>query len=199
MMKRVPWLDSRHTTAGGRSRPACLRAVVVFAGFFRPDGFCANLHIRRDDLTTSGVTCQAPLSGESCCGGVDVQYGFIERLRELVDYVGGQKELERVSGVDQTTISAWLKRAKNPKFQTVKKIGDATGFCAEWLYLGTGPKRLADDAARAAEATSIDAGLLAEIIEHVENALAMRREEYRMQPHDKARVIALEHPSVSGL
>ena len=75
-----------------------------------------------------------------------MQYGFIERLREVVDHVGGQKELERLSGVDQTTISAWLKRAKNPKFQTVEKIADATGFCAEWLYLGRGPKR-AEDAA----------------------------------------------------
>ena len=122
-----------------------------------------------------------------------MQYGFIERLRELVDYVGGQKELERVSGVDQTTISAWLKRAKNPKFQTVKRIGDATGFCAEWLYLGTGPKRLADDAAKSTESPSIDTELLAEIIEHVESALAMRREEYRMQPRDKSLVIALAY------
>jgi transcriptional regulator with XRE-family HTH domain len=118
-----------------------------------------------------------------------VQYGFIERLREVVDHVGGQKELERVSGVDQTTISAWLKRAKNPKFQTVKKIADATGFCAEWLYLGRAPKRLEEESGSTMEPTSIDLELLAQIIDHVESALALRGDGYRMKPKDKARVV----------
>ncbi|HJU10760.1 MAG TPA: helix-turn-helix transcriptional regulator [Candidatus Binataceae bacterium] len=118
-----------------------------------------------------------------------MQYGFIDRLREVVHHTGGQKELERISGVDQTTISAWLKRVKNPKFQTVKKIADATGFCAEWLYLGTGPKRLDDEASSAPEA-SLDVELLAQIIEHVESALALRGEQHPMKPRDKARVVA---------
>jgi transcriptional regulator with XRE-family HTH domain len=119
-----------------------------------------------------------------------VQYSFIERLREVVGHVGGQKELERVSGVDQTTISAWLKRAKNPKFQTVKKIADATGFCAEWLYLGSGPKRSEDESPSAADQTSLDLELLTQILEHVENALSLRGDHYRMKSRDKARVVA---------
>jgi transcriptional regulator with XRE-family HTH domain len=121
-----------------------------------------------------------------------VQYGFIERLREVVDHVGGQKELERLSGVDQTTISAWLKRAKNPKFQTVKKIADATGFCTEWLYLGQGPKRAEDEASPAMEG-ALDVELLAQIIEHVEDALTLRGAEYRMKPPEKARAVALAY------
>jgi hypothetical protein len=119
-----------------------------------------------------------------------VQYGFIERLREVVDHVGGQKELERVSAVDQTTISAWLKRVKNPKFQTVKKIADSTGFCAEWLYLGTGPKRLDDESEPAAELTSLDLELLTRIIDHVERALSLRGDLSRIKPRDKARAVA---------
>jgi transcriptional regulator with XRE-family HTH domain len=119
-----------------------------------------------------------------------VQYGFIERLREVVDHVGGQKELERVSGVDQTTISAWLKRVKNPKFQTVKKIADATGFYAEWLYLGSGPKRFEDQSTPATNNRSLDLELLTQIIEHVESALALRGGQFRMKPRDKARVMA---------
>jgi transcriptional regulator with XRE-family HTH domain len=119
-----------------------------------------------------------------------VQYGFIERLREVVDHVGGQKELERVSGVDQTTISAWLKRVKNPKFQTVKKIADATGFYAEWLYLGSGPKRSEDQSTPATTHRSLDLELLTQIIEHVESALALRGSQFRMKPRDKARVMA---------
>jgi transcriptional regulator with XRE-family HTH domain len=119
-----------------------------------------------------------------------VQYGFIERLREVVDHVGGQKELERVSGVDQTTISAWLKRAKNPKFQTVKKIADATGFCAEWLYLGRGPKRPEDESPSVADPTPLDVELLAQIIEHVESALNRSGLPRGMKPRDKARVVA---------
>ena len=119
-----------------------------------------------------------------------MQYGFIERLREVVDYVGGQKELERVSGVDQTTISAWLKRVKNPKYQTVKKIADATGFCAEWLYLGSGPKRSEDPSTPATNNRSLDLELLTQIIEHVESAIALRGGQFRMKPRDKARVMA---------
>lgn len=119
-----------------------------------------------------------------------MQYGFIERLREVVDHVGGQKELERVSGVDQTTISAWLKRVKNPKFQTVEKIADATGFSAEWLYLGRGAKRLEDEPSSATDQTSLDLDLLAKIIEHVENALTLRGDQYRMKSREKARVVA---------
>jgi transcriptional regulator with XRE-family HTH domain len=119
-----------------------------------------------------------------------VQYGFIERLREVVDNVGGQKELERISGVDQTTISAWLKRIKNPKFQTVKKIADATGFCAEWLYLGTGPKQPEEQSPSEADQTSLDLELLAQIIEHVESALTLRGDNYRMKSREKARVVA---------
>jgi DNA-binding phage protein len=122
--------------------------------------------------------------------GVSVQYGFIERLREVVDHVGGQKELERVSGVDQTTISAWLKRVKNPKFQTVNKIADATGFCAEWLYLGRGPKRPEDESSLETSQTSLDLELLAKIIEHVENALTHRPDQYQMESSQKARVVA---------
>jgi transcriptional regulator with XRE-family HTH domain len=118
-----------------------------------------------------------------------VQYGFIERLREVVNHVGGQKELERLSGVDQTTISAWLKRVKNPKFQTVNKIADATGFCAEWLYLGRGPKRREDQSSSAVDQTSLDPELLADIIEHVESALALRGDQSRMKPREKARVV----------
>jgi transcriptional regulator with XRE-family HTH domain len=125
--------------------------------------------------------------------GCLVQYGFIERLREVVGHVGGQKELERVSGVDQTTISAWLKRAKNPKFQTVKKIADATGFCAEWLYLGSGPKRSEDKSPSGIDQTSLDLELLAQIIEHVENALTLRGDKYRLKPHDKAQVVAIAY------
>jgi transcriptional regulator with XRE-family HTH domain len=119
-----------------------------------------------------------------------VQYGFIERLREVVAHVGGQKELERVSGVDQTTISAWLKRVKNPKFQTVQKIADATGFYSEWLYLGRGPKRSEDQATPATNNRSVDLELLTQIIEHVESALALRGGRVRMKPRDKARVMA---------
>ncbi len=130
---------------------------------------------------------------EICCSGGRVQYGFIERLHEVVDHVGGQKELERVSGVDQTTISAWLKRAKNPKFQTVKKISDATGFCAEWLYLGRGPKRSDGDPSPAIDAAPLDLELLAQIIEHVESALTLRGHQYRMRPRDKARVVAIAY------
>jgi transcriptional regulator with XRE-family HTH domain len=119
-----------------------------------------------------------------------VQYGFIERLREVVDHVGGQKELERVSGVDQTTISAWLKRVKNPKFQTAKKIADATGFCAEWLYFGRGPKRSEDQSTPATNNRLLDLELLTQIIEHVESALALRGGQFRMKPQDKARAMA---------
>ena len=122
-----------------------------------------------------------------------MQYGFIERLREVVGQAGGQKELERVSGVDQTTISAWLKRAKNPKFQTVKKIADATGFCAEWLYLGSGPKHYEEDESSLSTVGSqatIDIELLAEIIEQIENALAQRGEQRRLNARAKARVVA---------
>lgn len=115
-----------------------------------------------------------------------MQYSFIERLREVVGHVGGQKELERMSGVDQTTISAWLKRAKNPKFQTVKKIADATGFCAQWVYLGTGPKRSEDESPSAAGQTWVDLELLTQIIEHVESALSLRGDHYRMKSRDKA-------------
>jgi len=122
-----------------------------------------------------------------------VQYGFIERLREVVDHIGGQKELERVSGVDQTTISAWLKRAKNPKFQTVKKIADATGFCAQWLYLGSGPKRADDESPSVAGPPPLDLELLAQIIEHVESALTLRGHQFRLKPRDKARVVALAY------
>jgi transcriptional regulator with XRE-family HTH domain len=122
-----------------------------------------------------------------------VQYGFIERLREVVGQVGGQKELERVSGVDQTTISAWLKRAKNPKFQTVKKIADATGFCAEWLYLGSGPRRPEGESPSVTDQTSLDLELLAQIIEHVESALILRGDQYRMKSRDKARVVAVAY------
>jgi transcriptional regulator with XRE-family HTH domain len=122
-----------------------------------------------------------------------VQHGFIDRLREVVGQVGGQKELERVSGVDQTTISAWLKRAKNPKFQTVKKIADATGFCAEWLYLGTGPKRTGDESSAVADQTLLDLELLAQVIEHVESALTLRGDQYRMKSRDKARVVAVAY------
>ncbi|MBV8454039.1 MAG: helix-turn-helix transcriptional regulator, partial [Deltaproteobacteria bacterium] len=104
-----------------------------------------------------------------------------------------QKELERVSGVDQTTISAWLKRAKNPKFQTVKKIADATGFCAEWLYLGSGPKHPEDQSPSGANQTSLDLELLAQIIEHVESALSLRGDQYRMRSRDKARVVAIAY------
>jgi transcriptional regulator with XRE-family HTH domain len=123
---------------------------------------------------------------------LNVQHSFIERLREVVEHVGGQKELERLSGVDQTTISAWLKRSKNPKFQTVKKIADATGFGAEWLYLGQGAKRSQDEAPLGAESL-IDVELLAEIIEHVEGALTLRGTEYRLKPADKARMVALAY------
>ncbi len=119
-----------------------------------------------------------------------MQYGFIERLREIVSHVGGQKELERVSGVDQTTISAWLKRTKNPKFQTVKKIADATGFCAEWLYLGSGPKRSEDESTPVTDNGTLDLELLTQIIEHLESALALRGDQFRMKPSDKARVVA---------
>lgn len=118
-----------------------------------------------------------------------MQHSFIERLREVVEYVGGQKELERLSGVDQTTISAWLNRVKNPKFQTVKKIADATGFDAEWLYLGRGPKRPEDDLPAEADRTALDCELLATIIEHVESAFALRGASYRPKPREKARVI----------
>jgi transcriptional regulator with XRE-family HTH domain len=119
-----------------------------------------------------------------------VQYGFIERLREVVEHVGGQKELERLSGVDQTTISAWLKRVKNPKFQTVNRIAAATGFCAEWLYLGRGPKRLEDESPSGADQTSLDFELLVEVIEHVESALTLRGDSYKMKAREKARVVA---------
>jgi transcriptional regulator with XRE-family HTH domain len=123
-----------------------------------------------------------------------VQHGFIERLREVVHHTGGQKELERLSGVDQTTISAWLKRVKNPKFETVKRISDATGFCAEWLYLGTGPKRPeGDSSATANEAKAVDVELLAKIIEQVENALIGAGVHYRLKTRDKARVVALAY------
>jgi phage repressor protein C with HTH and peptisase S24 domain len=122
-----------------------------------------------------------------------VQYGFIERLREVVDHVGGQKELERVSGVDQTTISAWLKRAKNPKFQTVNKIAQATGFCPQWLYLGTGPKRLDDEASSVNEPPLLDVELLTHIIEHVESALTQPNSRFRMKPWEKARVVAIAY------
>jgi transcriptional regulator with XRE-family HTH domain len=124
------------------------------------------------------------------CGGDAVQYGFIERLREVVGHVGGQKELERVSGVDQTTISAWLKRVKNPKYQTVQKIADATGFCAEWLYLGSGPKRSEGPSVPAADRPALDLELLTQLIEHVESALALRGGRFRLTPRDKARVVA---------
>lgn len=119
-----------------------------------------------------------------------MQYGFIERLREVVGHAGGQKELERVSGVDQTTISAWLKRVKNPKFQTVKKIADATGFSAEWLYLGRGPKRLEEESLSEPDQTSLDLELLARVIEHVESALNLRGDQYRMKSREKARIVA---------
>jgi transcriptional regulator with XRE-family HTH domain len=118
-----------------------------------------------------------------------VQYGFIERLHEVVGHVGGQKELERISGVDQTTISAWLKRVKNPKFQTVKKIADATGFCAEWLYLGTGPKRSDEEFVSATNQASLDVELLAQVIEHVESALS-RGGADRSKSREKARIVA---------
>ncbi len=119
-----------------------------------------------------------------------MQYSFIDRLHEVVGHVGGQKELERVSGVDQTTISAWLKRVKNPKFQTVKKIADATGFCAEWLYLGTGPKRSDEESPSAVNQSTLDLDLLAEIIEHVDSALSLRGDPYRVKSREKARMVA---------
>jgi|GEM_PF-2360569 len=158
-------------------------------GFFRRVAYCAILHAghRAYDF---GRKWSSHLSRPTIhCSGVSVQYGFIERLREVVDHVGGQKELERVSGVDQTTISAWLKRAKNPKFQTVTKIADATGFCAEWLYLGRGPKRSGDESPSLTDQTSLDLELLAQIIEHVESALALRGDQYRMKSRDKAGVV----------
>jgi transcriptional regulator with XRE-family HTH domain len=122
-----------------------------------------------------------------------VQYGFIDRLRQVVDHVGGQKELERLSGVDQTTISAWLKRAKNPKFQTVKKIADATGYSAEWLYLGKGSQRSEEEPSAVSATPPLDIELLAQIIEHVESALTLRGHQYQMKPRDKARVVAIAY------
>jgi transcriptional regulator with XRE-family HTH domain len=119
-----------------------------------------------------------------------VQDSFIERLREVVEHVGGQKELERVSGVDQTTISAWLKRVKNPKFQTVTKIANATGFSAEWLYLGRGPKRPEEEPFSGTDRPSLNLELLTQIIEHVESALTLRGDRYRMKCAEKARVVA---------
>jgi len=119
-----------------------------------------------------------------------VQYGFTERLREVVTHAGGQKELERVSGVDQTTISAWLKRAKNPKFQTVQKIAEATGFCTEWLYLGSGPKRVEDESPLVSERALLDVELLTLIIEHLESILALHGDRYETRPRDKAQVVA---------
>jgi transcriptional regulator with XRE-family HTH domain len=121
--------------------------------------------------------------------GVFVQHGFIDRLREVVDHVGGQKELERLSGVDQTTISAWLKRIKNPKFQTVQRIADATGFCAEWLYLGTGPKRSEEDSDSGDGQSSLDLELLTQIIECVDSACRQRGQN-SMNSHQKARAVA---------
>lgn len=119
-----------------------------------------------------------------------MQYGFIERLREVVQHVGGQKELERLSGVDQTTISAWLNRVKNPKFETVKKIADATGFHAEWLYLGRGSKRPEDESLSTLEQTALDCDLLARIIEHVDSAIGLRANQYQLKSREKARAIA---------
>jgi transcriptional regulator with XRE-family HTH domain len=119
-----------------------------------------------------------------------VQYGFIERLREVVEHVGGQKELERLSGVDQTTISAWLKRVKNPKFQTVKKIADATGFCAEWVYLGIGPKKSHTAGNEKSDQESIDVDLLARILEHVDSALALRGELTQSRTRQRAQAVA---------
>jgi transcriptional regulator with XRE-family HTH domain len=160
----------------------------VVVSFFRCVAYCANLHSGKWKRTTFGVHGQVIFGASPKIhrGGVFVQYGFIERLREVVSHVGGQKELERLSGVDQTTISAWLKRAKNPKFQTVQKIADATGFCAEWLYLGTGPKHSQDEPSSPA---SLDLELLVQIVEHVESALALRGRQYQISSHDKARVV----------
>ncbi len=122
--------------------------------------------------------------------GAFVQSGFIERLREVVEHAGGQKELERLSGVDQTTISAWLKRVKNPKFQTVKKIADATGFCPEWLYLGIGPKRSRTGDDEKINQESLDVDLLASILEHVDSALAIRGELTRSRTRQRAEIVA---------
>lgn len=152
--------------------------------------FCGFAFVVRE-LTTFGVQGQAIIEGRIIHpSGVWVQYGFIERLREVVERVGGQKELERLSGVDQTTISAWLNRVKNPKFQTVKKIADATGFEAEWLYLGRGLKRAEGESPAAGDQAMLDCELLARIIEHVERALTLRGDQYRLKSREKARVVA---------
>ena len=100
--------------------------------------------------------------------------------------------MERLSGVDQTTISAWLKQLKNPKFETVKRISDATGFCSEWLYLGRGPKRSEGDSSATLE-WPLDVELLAKIIEQVESALMLGGPRLRVKPRDKARVVALAY------
>lgn len=67
-----------------------------------------------------------------------------ERIQELMrDMDWGQSDVARASGASKSVVSQWLTdRIKSIDARYAFALQRATGISAEWVQLGTGPKRL---------------------------------------------------------
>lgn len=76
--------------------------------------------------------------------GLIVQMGLAERVTEVKDRMKWSKaELARAAEVSSASVTHWLSGAtKEMSYESAKALQAATGYRADWLIYGKGPKRL---------------------------------------------------------
>src|SRR5215470_13066338 len=63
---------------------------------------------------------------------------FRERLARVVDFVGGQLELARRSGIAVRSIGTYLRGGEPRNYAVIKALADGGGVRHEWLGKGEG-------------------------------------------------------------
>lgn len=63
---------------------------------------------------------------------------FGERLRKAADFIGGQAELSRKTGISSRSISDYVQGKADPSRERLVSIAMATGVNIEWLAAGVG-------------------------------------------------------------
>lgn len=67
-----------------------------------------------------------------------MKFGFVRRLREMVDASGGTRALSRKADLSEKNLTNWLSGEVEPKIFAVAALAEAAGVSLDWLLSGEG-------------------------------------------------------------
>lgn len=124
--------------------------------------------------------------------------GIGTRISEVCYKIGTRKKAANIAEVSTDTLQRYISEEVKPSFEPVARLCLEVGASLEWMATGKGgmgSNMVAEDAAPYHSSIALNAELLAEVIEVVENELGKRRAV--MKSDKKSELIAIVYEEFS--